>query len=227
MAQFPQQSGGSGITSETDPVAGPAVSTLGTRMTAAEGVNTAQNTRLGLLEAVAPSSGLPVTLVSPMDPRFAAAASAITAQQTRFCRVSIPKTGTLRDIMIFVGTVSGNIETAIYSIGAPHTQLWTTGVIACPPIGWQVVGNPALAVTAGDQLDFVIGVDNATATFLRTLPAAGSSTLPTTHWPSPGTTVTKIAGRYNLPGVLPMPATVSEANVVDVNYMPFILGRIV
>ncbi len=45
---------------------------------------------------------------------------------------------------------------------------------------WQNLGNPAIAVQAGDLLDFVISCDNATAVFIRGGMASGNvSALPT------------------------------------------------
>jgi hypothetical protein len=84
------------------------------------------------------------------------------------CRV--PVTGTLHDVMVGIGTQSGNIAASIYDVasgGTTRNRLWSSGSIACPAAGWAIVGNPALAVTAGQLLTLAVGADNSTVTFAR------------------------------------------------------------
>lgn len=126
------------------------------------------------------------------------------------CRV--PVTGTLRDVMIYVQTSSGNVSASIYSVGvggADRTRLWASGSVPCGPQGWQIVGDPQLAVTEGQLITLGMGADNATATFMRfdgllsgaqsNLPAAyvpeGTVRMATAHtsgagFPDPGATWT-------------------------------------
>lgn len=104
-------------------------------------------------------------------------------------RCIVPKSGTLHDLAIVVGTASGNIEVGVLDTTATtRNRLYTTGTIACPTgTGWHIVGDPALSVTAGDHLDLYMSVDNVTATFSRhsSLGTTGEATLPANFLVSP------------------------------------------
>lgn len=86
------------------------------------------------------------------------------------CRYVVPKTGTLHDLAIYVGTSSGNIEVGILDTTATtRNRLYTTGSIAAPAgNSWRVVGDPALSVTQGDHIDLYMSADNTTVTVMRT-----------------------------------------------------------
>ena len=73
-------------------------------------------------------------------------------------RLVIPTTGTLHDLAILVTLGSaGTVDAGLYSAAATRSKLWSTGAIACPPNGvWTILGNPSMAVTEGQQLDFAL-----------------------------------------------------------------------
>lgn len=91
-------------------------------------------------------------------------------------RVVAEKTGTITAAYLVVQDSSGNIEAGILDTSpTTRNRLWTTGSIACPAANsWASLGNPALAVTAGDSFDFYINADNGTATFGRYVAASGT-----------------------------------------------------
>lgn len=82
-------------------------------------------------------------------------------------RYVIPKTGTLHDVAIWINTASGNIDVGIFDTSSgTRNRLWHSGSIACPTAGsWVVVGDPALSVTKGDQIDIVVSADNTSVQF--------------------------------------------------------------
>lgn len=88
-----------------------------------------------------------------------------------FCRVTVPRKGTIHDLSAYIAVQSGNISAAIYDTGnatpspATYTQLWTTGAISCPAVGWDILGDPGLSVVEGQQLVFALSADNATVQF--------------------------------------------------------------
>jgi hypothetical protein len=139
-----------------------------------------------------------------------------TANNARFQRVVIPKTGTLHDLAISVATSSGNIDVGIYDTGdasaGNRTLLWHTGSIACPGAGnWTVVGDPALSVVQGQMVDFVIACDNTTALFRGGALSTALVFLPTNFVPAPGGAPAKMIGLANT--VMPLPATLAESAI--------------
>ncbi len=94
---------------------------------------------------------------------------ALTANAAYGHRIRIKRAGTIGSFWVFVITQSGNMDGGIFSIsGTTRTCLWSAGATAVGAgTTWQNLGNPAIAVQAGDLLDFVISCDNGTATFAR------------------------------------------------------------
>jgi hypothetical protein len=182
-----------------------------------------------------PSIGLQ-GLVSPLFgiSSWSAGAGAVnTANHCFGVRVVMPISGTLHDLAIWVGTSSGNIEVGILDTTATtRGRSYTTGSIACPVsssgVGWRVVGDPALAVTAGAEYDFYLGADNATATFLRLVAVpsiALSALLPSSYIPVAGGALPKLA--WDFTG-FPMTNGVAEASLTSAGntIQPLIIGRI-
>lgn len=151
------------------------------------------------------SSGVPAYAVMGWGGELAlnvapAAGSIANVNRAHGWRVLAPKTGTLSSLYLLVATASGNIEVAIVDAvsGANRTRLWTTGSIACPAQGWQLLGNPGLSVTVGQAFDFTLNADNTSALFGRftafssatygalPLPAnlASNATVPTKNYPA-------------------------------------------
>lgn len=90
----------------------------------------------------------------------------------------IPKTGNLRDILLHVNAPSGNISVWVYDVssgGTTRNRLYTSGSIATPAQGWNIIADPNIAVTEGQLICLGFSVDNITATFGRYNPFPGSA----------------------------------------------------
>ena len=162
------------------------------------------------------------------DTRIASGAAAVTTLSAAYgARVVIPKAGTLTDLAIYVGTSSGNVDVGVFDTApTTRTKLYSTGSMACPAGGaWTVVGNPALAVNQGDQLDLVLACDNTTATFLRLTAVAGAAQLPANFWPSP---VGGLPFVYWIKSsAFPLPATIAENTLGGTSFIPMVIARVV
>lgn len=173
------------------------------------------------------SSGqLPNTFVAPFHPSlFSGVANVGNANGGKGVRLVVPKTGQLRDFYVWVGTSSGNVCGGVYDTQATRQRLWSSGSIACPAgNSWGLIGDPNVAVNAGDQLDFWLAADNTTATFGRMFPVhANTSTLPAGFWPGSGASP-KINGQAN--GIFPLPTTIAEASIAGSNLILFAMARI-
>ncbi|MEJ7783416.1 MAG: hypothetical protein WKF96_01345 [Solirubrobacteraceae bacterium] len=152
-------------------------------------------------------------------------AIAIGANQGMFARARVPKTGTLQDLCIAIVTPAGNISVAVYTIGATTwTRVYTTGIIVCPAAsGWANVGNPAVAVTKGDEIMFGVSTDSASTGFGRAMPLSSGDfyTLPTGLLSN----TPKMGGLDN--SLHPMPATVTAAGPSALGSVPGVLARVV
>lgn len=120
-------------------------------------------------------------LVAPYQPLMANSLSAFgAANEARGQRVLVPRTGTLVDLHAYVGASAGNVNAGVFSTADPRVALWTSGSIACPAAGWAKLGDPNVAVTAGDALDFVLAASSTSASFARFVTAANNlARLPT------------------------------------------------
>lgn len=172
---------------------------------------------------------MPVDFVCPYDPMLVQNSVAVAgANQARASMIVIPKTGNLRDLYVYVGTSSGNVEGAVYSSEATRSKLWSGGSIACPGASaWGFLGDPNLAVEAGDILYFVIAADNTTATFGRAnhLGASGLNQFPANFWAGDGHTPKRSCTIASFtPGSAP--ATISEANMVLTTFECCLIARI-
>lgn len=173
-------------------------------------------------------AGIFPSWVFPLDPRAIRSTAAPNANNAYGCRVVIPKTGILNDLSIFIGTSNGNIDLGVYSTAGTRARLWSSGSTPCPAAGaWRNVGDPGILVTAGDELDFAVSTDSATAAFatnLETSPVAGVQ-LPA-EFLTPGGALPKLAW-FKSGSAFPLPATLAEAGLAaDVNTV-LIGGRIV
>lgn len=153
-----------------------------------------------------------------------------TANNARIGRVVIPFTGTLHDMAIWVTTQSGNIDCGIYDTGnasaGNRTLLWHTGSIACPAASspWRIVGDPGLAVTQGQQLDFALSCDNTTAQFAANTQATGLAHLPANFVPAAGGAAPILAAFAN--NMYPLPTTVAESALGDTNTVILLIARV-
>lgn len=148
------------------------------------------------------------------SPEATSSTTAGAANRMLGARVVIPRTGTLGALYVPVNTTSGNLQGGIYDVGATtsavRTRLWA-GASTASASGWLNLGNPALAVTKGQHLDFVVQVDNNTVT-------VGRRTFGTTAWSQLPTGAAAVAGvEYKLgwfrdPGSYALSATLAEAD---------------
>jgi hypothetical protein len=156
---------------------------------------------------------LPSDVIFSMHPLFAAGSTAAVANVMRGCRIIVPKAGTISSFFVFMATSSGNIRGSIYDTGQAsatvRTRLWDGGSTVSAT-NWLNLGNPALSVAAGDQLDFAVMADNAVAAWGRT------TTLSTTQMVSPAgynTPVTETLLWSHSPGSFANPSTIAEAGI--------------
>src|SRR3954447_7739832 len=121
----------------------------------------------------------PHGMVAPCEPQVINNSAAMTAaNQTRACRVIVPKTGTLVDLYCFISTTGGNVLGAVYDTGeaattqggapsALRTKLWEGASVAAAADSWRKLGDPNLPVKAGQALDFAVMADGTVATIAR------------------------------------------------------------
>jgi hypothetical protein len=128
-------------------------------------------------------------------------------------RVIVPRTGTLRDLMVFIGTASGNVRGAVYDIGATtnavRTRIWD-GASTPATTGWMSLGDPALPVVAGTHLDFAVMADNTAVTIGRRSVTNSSLVLPA-GFATVGGCLFKPSWGFN-PGSFASAASMTEGN---------------
>jgi hypothetical protein len=165
-------------------------------------------------------------LVAPYHPAGAGAAGILSLNGGAGCRVVIPRSGTLTDLACLITASSGNLDAGVYDTSATtRNKLYSTGSIASPGTGWRILGNPGLAVTAGDHLDFVVATDNTTFAMARaSLGDLNISLLPTNFLPAP------LGGKPALGWlagpIFPLPATIAESALGTRSSIPLIIARI-
>ena len=141
---------------------------------------------------------------SPGRPTAVTGSTAMAnANDYRYSRLTMAKTGTLHDVYALINTTGGNGNIGVLDDGqanATHTTrtcLAVKGSTAIPAGGSWFGFDPALAVTAGDTLVFFVTADGTTAKFASVTGGTGSSLLPTSSFfPGSGasTASQKIAG---------------------------------
>jgi hypothetical protein len=170
-------------------------------------------------------------VIAPVHPHLIAASTSLTANDARGMRMVMPRSGTLKDFAIWIATTSGNVDVGIYdTVSGTAGKLWSSTSTACGTVNtWQVVGDPNLAVTRGQHVDFVIGCDNATAAFGRVPPPVNPLLiqLPTNFMPSPQGALPKFAWRASASFPLPTSFTEAAKTITSGQVMPFMMCRIV
>lgn len=155
-----------------------------------------------------------------------------TAKKAIFGRVVIPVSGTLHDLTVFNGsTVNGKHNVAIFDTGdataASYTPLYESGeVSATGASATQVVGDPSLAVVAGQQLLFAVmntGTTHTYGTVGAALPAA--TELPTGFIPLTSGNKAKLNAKHTFSEAKFV--TLTEAELESTAVPIVILGRIV
>lgn len=165
------------------------------------------------------------TVVSPIPIALFESSANMNLNVLWGVRVVVPTTGTLHDLAVFPTTQAGNIEVGVMTAASTRALLYTSTAVACPAANaWGIVGDPALSVTAGDNLDFVFRSDTASSTWQRhVFPVTQMSQLPSGFLPTPGSSP-KLA--WTFAAQASIPATVSEANCTITNLMAGIIARI-
>lgn len=151
------------------------------------------------------------------------------ANRARGCRVVVRKTGTLRDLMVYVssGSVSvpgAHVDLAIYSTDSTRQRLWSSGSLT--PIAddaWFVV-DPQIAVTAGDQLDFAFSFDAACSCAVVSFPEGQAADLPDGYLSAAGGALPLLAWQSN--GSFPLPATLAEGSLTLQAICPILIARV-
>jgi hypothetical protein len=155
-----------------------------------------------------------------------------TAFRALFARVVIAKTGTLHDIAVAnMATVNGNHRVAVFDAGAAagsYTPLWQSGnVAAAGEKAWQVIGDPNLAVTAGQVLYFAVMNDGTTHKFgcATGFSAGALAELPPNYMPLTSGNLPKLCARHNYSKA--EFATIKEGELENQGTAIAIIGRIV
>lgn len=146
-------------------------------------------------------------------------------------RIIVPYTGHLRSLAILVGTASGNAIPIVYDTGntttGSRTALWTGSPIALAGTNiYQILGDPDLVVTAGQQVDLAFILDNNTATVGQTTTAQiGALQYPTGYNVVPGGASPKRAWTF-VNGNFSAPSVITEANCTIATIFQAVLGYI-
>jgi hypothetical protein len=167
------------------------------------------------------------SIVAPASPLMITAVQAMSATTMRGARCVAPRSGTLVDLHVYVGTASGTVRPAIYDTAATtRARLWTSAAsVTVSGTGWVKLGDPNLAVHAGQAVDIALTADNAVLTIGRiglavaaaaaSLPAAFASKeggLPILGWSSNSATP---------------PATLAESSLTASVVVPALIARVI
>lgn len=164
-------------------------------------------------------------LMAAMDPRLVNAVVALNANEARMSRAVAPRSGVVRKLGIYVGAQSGNIDVGIFDTNVPRARGASSGSLACPAIGWQLLTLTApFTVQQGVSYEMAVACDNAVATFGH-FNGAQATALPTGWWPTPGGAAPKANPR--MAAAFPLPATMAEASLIQDSGRVFIVGALV
>jgi hypothetical protein len=105
-------------------------------------------------------------LIAPIDPRLFNSTTTPGANGMVGVRVTIPYSGTLHDLAVYITASAGNLDIGIIDTTVTtRNRLYHSGAIASPGTGWRILADPNLAVNAGDQLDLVLSTDSNSSIF--------------------------------------------------------------
>lgn len=131
-------------------------------------------------------------------------------------RITVPKAGFLRDLAVPFNSGVGSAIVGVYDTGQAtagvRTRLWQSAGLSVTSLAVNtnhIIGDPNLAVTAGQQLDLAVQPDLATVTFLS-IAAAAPYNLPASY----GTGVIPKLKWEHSPGSTGLAATIAEADAV-------------
>lgn len=152
-------------------------------------------------------------------------------------RTIITKTGTLHDLAVYCGSpAAGSVEVAILSTNTPTRQiLYKTGFVAIAAgSAWQIIGDPALPVTLGDQYDIAFcSSASQKVLWFGGLVGSGSTDaqsgqLPDNFIPAPLGAPPKLTwSDVTSPRPYGATTTVDEASLSGQVGVPLVIGRIV
>lgn len=150
-------------------------------------------------------------------------------------RVIVPRSGILHDLAVYIATPAGSVEVAILNTTATtRTILYKSGLVpATASHAWQVIGDPAMQVTVGDQLDIVYAATSSSNTIMwigglvNTATDAPSAQLPAGYVPAPNG-ATNLVCWVDTTSPVPYGATttVAESLLVAQQNVPLVIGRI-
>jgi len=153
--------------------------------------------------------------------------------QLYFARAIIPVSGNLRDLYVYANATGGNIKGLIYDDGTAsagnRTRLWLGSEVSISATGWLNLGDPNLAVLAGQHIELGYTTSAAVANqILRSANAIASpdAQLPTASFmPAPGGAPAKLVTTFSDSYASPA-ASYSEATFVAYSNCPQIIARI-
>lgn len=164
-------------------------------------------------------------LLAPLDPRLVNAVVAMNANEARAARAVAPRSGVVKKLGIYVGTASGNVDAGIYTTDVPRSRGASSGSVACPAAGWQLITLAApFAVQQGFSYEMALACDNATATFGH-FNGAQATALPAGWWPVNGGAAAKPNSRAATS--FPLPSTIAEASLIQDSGRVFFIGALV
>lgn len=186
----------------------------------------AQLTREALIPTLVAPDGVDPTQITALQPMQA-------PNQPRAVRVKTRRGGTLHDLAAFVGVTGGNCRGAIYDTGdastGVRTKLWDSGSVAVGVANtWQIIGDPALPVEAGEELEFLLMADGVIATFGRggLLTNGNAALLPTGFLAVPGAVTPKKAWSISAFGSFAFPATIADGSLLSTTIPHCLIARI-
>lgn len=205
-----------------------AVGTNGKALVASSGAATG----LAYSDALSPYGAS--KLVMPISAHvMPTAVGVFVANRMMGVRFAFPFAGTIAGIATYVAVSSGNYRMGLYDTGdasaTNRTQLAALGSTACPAVnGWRELWAPNFAVTAGQHIDIVLQLDNASASLSRLFSVqTGAYSFPTGYMAAPGGVGNKQFWIRD-PGSFALIDPVSEANAGDPGtstLVPFLLVR--
>jgi hypothetical protein len=142
--------------------------------------------------------GVMFPIIGAESPLIRATEAIATANRGVFQLVRAPKGGSIREVAVWNGaTINGEHRVAIFDTGqhvaGKYTVLWESAAVPAAGEGWQVIGDPALAVEPNALLFFAIMNSGTTHLF-----GTGTALVGTTaSLPPAGYSVPRLLGEHN------------------------------
>jgi hypothetical protein len=178
------------------------------------------------------STGFPDVISPAPIQTLLTGVTAVTANRLMLMPVIIPRAGTLKDIYVGCAAASGNARASVWDCGATtsgsYTRLWDGNSVAGIATSWLSLGDPNLAVTAGQRLMLGLMPDATGITFyLAASPTvAALSGLPASFVPlGPGITSARLCA-FSAQGAFTTPSAVTDASLTNYNGLFSIMGRL-